>query len=358
MLELIRTSSVPVNVLRSAAKGALSVPPAEMLEILVLLTRNPVVGEDARLTLAGWDEAACRAALLDPNTSAEVLNYFASPKNLRVALLPSLVENPSVSQDNLLPLASSTSREVLDVLLKSPRVREFQSLWQALQTNPVLMTDNPPPPPAPSPDGTDVEAHTAEWLAAHAAEIAAEEGKAFELVDGTSDEIAVVAGTGAPAAAAAAVAPAPEEELEKVSTITRIARMRVGERVQLAMKGNKDERYILIRDGSKVVSGAVLASPKLTDPEVETFAGMKNVQESVLREIARQRKFVKNYNVVKNLINNPRTPLDVALALMKNVLVNDLKAVSMNKNISETLRKLASKMYKEKSLPPGAKKDP
>ena len=40
-------------------------------------------------------------------------------------------------------------------------------------------------------------------------------------------------------------------------------------RVQLAMKGNKDERYILIRDGSKVVSGAVLQSPKLSDAEVQ-----------------------------------------------------------------------------------------
>ena len=143
---------------------------------------------------------------------------------------------------------------------------------------------------------------------------------------------------------------------ERVSTITKIARMTVGERVQLAMKGTKDERYVLIRDGSRVVSAAVLQSPKVSDGEVEMFASMKNVQESVLREIARNRKFIKNYGVVRSLISNPRCPLDLGLPLMNHLLVNDLKALAGNKNISDTLRKMALKKFKEKSAPAGGKK--
>src|SRR4029079_18818554 len=127
---------------------------------------------------------------------------------------------------------------------------------------------------------------------------------------------------------------------KRLSVLQRIARMSVGERVQLSMKGSREERFILIRDGSKVVSGAVLESPKVTEQEVETFASMKNVQESVLRGIAGKRKFRKNYAVIRNLANNPRCPLDVQLTLMKNLLNNDLRAVSMNKNISDTVRKL------------------
>jgi hypothetical protein len=112
---------------------------------------------------------------------------------------------------------------------------------------------------------------------------------------------------------------------------------------------------ILVRDGSKVVNGAVLASPKISDQEVETIAAMKNVQENVLRTLARNRKFIKSYSVVKALVNNPRTPIDLSLPLMKNLLVNDLKALSMNKNVPETLKKLALKSYKEKTAPPGSK---
>jgi hypothetical protein len=226
-----------------------------------------------------------------------------------------------------------------------------------------------------------------QYMTEHAADIAAEMDKPFELTDGTSDELAATgiksvsstpqtsaatpvpviadegpAGTvtelflGTPAAAPAtqpaAAAPASaKEESGRESILQKISKLKVGDRVKLAMLGNKEERSVLIRDGSKVVSSAVLASPKLTDSEVENIAGMKNVQQSVLRDIQRSRKFMKNYNVVKNLINNPRCPLDISLTMVKNLQVNDLKALSMNKNVPETLKKVALKNFKEKSGP-------
>jgi hypothetical protein len=60
---------------------------------------------------------------------------------------------------------------------------------------------------------------------------------------------------------------------------------------------------------------------------------------------------MKNYNVVRNLVANPRTPLDISLGLMKNILVADLRNLSSNKEVSETVRKLALKMFKQKSEP-------
>ena len=71
----------------------------------------------------------------------------------------------------------------------------------------------------------------------------------------------------------------------------------------------------------------------------------------MLRDIARAPKFKKNYLVMKALANNPRTPLDVSLTLMGNLMVNDLKNLSMNKNVPDTLRKVAMKRFKEKSSP-------
>ena len=119
-------------------------------------------------------------------------------------------------------------------------------------------------------------------------------------------------------------------------------------RIQLALKGNKEERSILIRDGTKVVALAVLEAPKLSDGEVEKFALQKNVLEAVLRQIPLKRRFMKNYIVVRNLVSNPRTPLDLVLGLMKHLLTQDLKNISANKEVSETVRKLALKMYKQK----------
>ena len=106
MVDMIRNSQVPLNLMQSAARGALSVPPAETIEILgYLALHHKLFGEQARLTLAGWDEKASLAAVADPNTSAEVLGYFVSMENLRTSLLPALADNPSVSEESLDPLA-------------------------------------------------------------------------------------------------------------------------------------------------------------------------------------------------------------------------------------------------------------
>ena len=122
--------------MQSASKGSLSVPPQEMIEILVhLALHNKVFGQQAQLTLAGWDEAASRAAASNPATSKEVLNYMISPANLRPVLLPALLANPSVSGDAILELASHASREVVEVMLKSERVTQSSVILHALSAN-------------------------------------------------------------------------------------------------------------------------------------------------------------------------------------------------------------------------------
>jgi hypothetical protein len=164
----------------------------------------------------------------------------------------------------------------------------------------------------------------------------------------------------ASAATSAAVAPAlqskptvavkklPQVEVKRDNTVQKINRLDIKGRIQLALKGNKEERSLLIRDGTKVVALAVLEAPKLSDGEVEKFAGQKNVLESVLRAIPLKRRFMKNYGVVRNLVANPRTPIDLSLGLMKHLLTQDLKNLSANKEVSDTIRKLALKMFKQK----------
>ena len=123
----------------------------------------------------------------------------------------------------------------------------------------------------------------------------------------------------------------------------------MGERIKLAVRGNREERMVLIRDRSKLVSLAVLESPKVNDSEMENFAAMKNIQESVLRAIATKRSYIKNYGVLRTLVNNPKTPLDVALPLLAHLLLKDQRALAVNKNVNETLRKVALRMWRVKS---------
>jgi hypothetical protein len=424
-IDQIRASKLPSNMMQFAARGALSVPPAENIEILVHLARhNKVFGDVARMTLAGWDEKASLAAASDPQTTREVLDYLISPDNLRPQLLPALLENPSVHEDELAKFAISASRESIQVMLQSPRIKASPRVLDTLRSNPYLSTNEADEikkllkiEAAEAPDastnasvGDSAAAAASEnsteesltdetstdesstdesgdvpdeavsaYLAEHAGEIAEEEGKPFQPIGGIiellgadyfpvshvgdvaeSASASPVASAGAggtssgtaPQAGAtpkaAAKKPQGHSEPKRENTLQKINNLDVKGRIQLALKGSKEERSILIRDGTKVVALAVLEGPKLSDGEVEKFASQKNVLQAVLRQIPLKRRFMKNYIVVRNLVANPRTPLDLGLGLMKNLLAQDLKNLSANKDVSDTIRKLALKMFKQK----------
>jgi len=142
--------------------------------------------------------------------------------------------------------------------------------------------------------------------------------------------------------------PIPVHEERRDSALQKISKLDIKSRIALAMRGSKEDRAILIRDSTKLVAVAVLESPKVSESEVEAFATQKNVLESVLRTIPMKRKFVKNYSIMRNLVFNPRTPLDVSLTLMKNLLVHDLKNLAGNKEVADTIRKLAMRLYAQK----------
>ena len=139
MIDQIRASKLPSNMMQFAARGALQVSPAENIEILVHLAKhNKVFGELARMTLAGWDEKASLAACADPQSPAEVLDYFIFPDNVRPKLLPTLLENPSIREGQIVKLARSALRDTVEVMLKSQRVQSLTSVIEALKASPYL----------------------------------------------------------------------------------------------------------------------------------------------------------------------------------------------------------------------------
>ena len=426
MIELVRKSQMSATMMQAAARGALMVQPGEMMEILVhLALHHKVFGQQARMTLAGWDEKASQGVAADPATSTEVLGYLVSPKNIRPVLLPALLENPAVDQEALLEMAATGARWVVEALLASASAKKSAALMSALRTNPRLSQtelaalENPgeavttSEPAAAAADVAIAEVATAtaplgdsqaasapvpvgdaesvddevmaqaieHFLRENQAELAAEAHQPYQPVrwldegpvsEGGSETLAH---SEAPEASAASAEPSaakpsaaatakpsaaagvkqvrkpghPSGEERRDSTLQKIARLDIKGRIALAMRGSKEERSLLIRDGTKLVALAVLDSPKISDGEVENFAQQKNVLEAVLRGIPLKRRFAKNYAITRNLVYNPRTPLDLSLGLMKNLLVHDLKNLSGNKEVSDTIRKLALRMFKQKS---------
>jgi hypothetical protein len=119
------------------------------------------------------------------------------------------------------------------------------------------------------------------------------------------------------------------------------------QRMKLAMKGTRAQRAQLIRDSNKLVAAAVLSSPKLTETEIEAFAKMANVAEEVLRTIAMNRVWVKNYGVVAGLARNPKTPPGISMQMVQRLNERDLKMLAMDRNVPEAVRLAARKFLRK-----------
>jgi len=140
------------------------------------------------------------------------------------------------------------------------------------------------------------------------------------------------------------------DPVKRVTLIQKLSQMRIVERVTMALKGNREERMALVRDPCKVVQRAVLQSPRITEREIEGFAGMANVSDEVLRAISLMRKYAKNYTVTRNLIFNPKTPIDVSLHLLPLINAQDLKALANSKNVPETVHSGALRLQRQRDL--------
>jgi hypothetical protein len=138
------------------------------------------------------------------------------------------------------------------------------------------------------------------------------------------------------------------DPVKRKTLMQKLAFMTVVQRLTLALKGGREERMLLIRDPNKLVQKSVLQSPRLTESEVESFASMANLPAEILRSISLNRQFMKDYAIARNLVFNPKTPLDASLHLLPRLTASDLVKLAASKNVPDTLRSMAQKLHRKR----------
>lgn len=134
-----------------------------------------------------------------------------------------------------------------------------------------------------------------------------------------------------------------DEAMDHESVTQKLQKMNFVQRLKAAVKGSKEVRMILVRDTNRMISAAAMSSPKMTEQDVEAVAGMGAVSDEVLRIIARNRAWLKNYKIVLRLCKNPKTPVAISMNLLPRIQPKDLAQMSTDRNIPEPLRIAARK---------------
>ena len=348
-----------------AARGALPMPMADLLYVQVRLLSDPAaaVAAAARDTLERTASGPLGAALSEPACDPAVLDHFARSGRLAGESLAVVIAHPAVEAATLEALAGGGDAATLNLIITNEvRVVASRALRDALRSNPRLAPDDrrrlaelerdvvgrehQGPRPAPAAAAADSAADAAPVAGAGAPP---SEGGEASWPPGEP---------GAPGEGEAIPAPDPEAEalaeeaLRNSPAFQRIMQLNVAERNVLAMKGSSEERAILIRDTAKMVALAVLKNPRLSDTEITTYAGMRNVHEDILRVIARSREWTKNYAVTLALVRNPKTPPGLSAQFLGRLGTRDLKITAGDKNIPELVRRNARNLFIARTQPP------
>lgn len=128
------------------------------------------------------------------------------------------------------------------------------------------------------------------------------------------------------------------------NTHARLLEMSVHERIICAIRGTKEERAVLVNSRNRLIQRSVMACPKLTDIEVERYASSRSVSEEVIRMIAENRRWLRQYPVVIALALNPKTPVYTANKLIPRLSHRDKARLSRDRNVSPVVRQMALKM--------------
>jgi len=120
--------------------------------------------------------------------------------------------------------------------------------------------------------------------------------------------------------------------------------MRVGERLKLALRGNRDVRTLLMRDANRLVRRFVLQNPRISDEEIIALAKNRNIDHEFLEDICRKKEWVANYQVRLALATNPKTPLTIALRFVPSLLPRDLRQLAKSKNVPSAVCGMAKRI--------------
>lgn len=128
----------------------------------------------------------------------------------------------------------------------------------------------------------------------------------------------------------------------------RVADMTVSQKVRCATLGSAAERLLLVRDSNRLVAAAAAKSPLLKENEAAQISASRAVSEDVLRILAMNRDFTRNYQVKLNLVSNPRTPFTFSSRLVPLLRDSELKMLSKSKNVSGAIATAVKQQLEKK----------
>jgi hypothetical protein len=348
VIQQIESGAVPREALATFARGFLPLEQEDVIAVLAYLA----IADDGEIavlagtTLAEMPSRTIVAVASNENAAPEQLVRLARVSHDN-AVLGALIRNRALDDVTVEQLAARADPQLQEVIvINQSRILRAPQILEALLQNPNL--------------SGDVRRRAIETREeffekkARLAELGVEEDLADAPVEPIADLLEAAQAEDASPEAKKKTPPLVLSEAEltdphKEALFARIIKMSVAEKVLLGFRGDRSARMILVRERNRLVSSAAIRNPRMTDTEAESIAGMRNVEEEVLRLISLRRDWMSKYPIVMALARNPKTPVGVVLPLINRLTLRDLKGLKDDRGVSDVVRSMARRMFQAKS---------
>ena len=341
LIALIEEDAYPRETVATIARGFLPLAQDELIGVLAYLAKS-ADSEVAELALASLHDVPARAITefasnesIAPEHLVRLLRATTDP-----LVIEALIRNRAVPDGVVAEVARRAEPRVQEVIvINHARILRMPEILDALLDNPAITVD------------VRRRAHEAreEFFVKPKARDDAAALEEPEILDIPLDPIADLlerAEQLPPDEPSSVPLTEADKKDERTTALwTQLGFMTVAEKVRLAFKGDRMIRMLLVRDRNKLVCSAVMRNPRMGEQEVEAIAGMRNVDDEVLRILGTRRQWMGKYNILLALVRNPKAPVGVVLPFINRLTLRDLKGLKDDKGVPQVVRETARKIY-------------
>lgn len=300
----------------AAARGALPLAGKDLLTVLFFLCRSSdaEIKKSAVKTLRELPETILSPLCKDESLHPQLLELMVRARMADGDLMGAVIMHPAVTVKTLLYLAQNAGADVLErlaghqnMLYENPEIVEaiianpaaekalkFRLGWQT----PEKITKQKPPQ-----EGSEGDKETDE------------DGRSQAEIEALMEEV----------------------DHEGMSKYQIAMDLTVSEKIKMGLTGDKEWRSIMMKQSNKLIQGAVMKNPRISDGEVLMVAKAKTSSDDLIRIILLNKDWVKNYEIKKALLAHPKTPPPKALRFVSFLTMKDLKDLAKSKQLTNIM---------------------